>query len=63
VAHAYPEQDAVGCCAERSANPAAASSRYASRIPVVLYYDSDFDRIAAVTGQRCEWVVRGGSND
>lgn len=30
---------------------------------IVLHYDSDFDRIAAVTGQRCEWVVRGGSID
>lgn len=29
----------------------------------VLHYDSDFDRIAAVTGQRCEWVVPAGSVD
>lgn len=28
---------------------------------VVLHYDADFDRIAAVTGQRCEWVVPAGS--
>lgn len=28
---------------------------------VVLHYDSDFDRIAAVTGQSCEWVVVPGS--
>lgn len=28
---------------------------------VVLHYDADFDRIAAVTGQRVEWVVRAGS--
>ena len=27
----------------------------------VLHYDADFDRIAAVTGQRCEWVVPSGS--
>jgi predicted nucleic acid-binding protein len=27
----------------------------------VLHYDADFDRIAAVTGQRCEWVVPAGS--
>ncbi len=27
----------------------------------VLHYDADFDRIAAVTGQRTEWVVRKGS--
>jgi predicted nucleic acid-binding protein len=26
-----------------------------------LHYDADFDRIAAVTGQRCEWVVPAGS--
>lgn len=26
----------------------------------VLHYDADFDRIAAVTGQRCEWVVPAG---
>jgi len=30
---------------------------------VVLHYDADFDRIAAVTGQSCEWVVRAGSVD
>jgi len=29
----------------------------------VLHYDTDFDRIAAVTGQRCEWVVPAGSVD
>lgn len=29
----------------------------------VLHYDADFDRIAAVTGQRVEWVVRKGSVD
>lgn len=28
---------------------------------VVLHYDADFDRIALVTGQRCEWVVPAGS--
>lgn len=27
----------------------------------VLHYDADFDLIAAVTGQRCEWVVDPGS--
>ena len=27
----------------------------------ILHYDSDFDRIAAVTGQRCEWVAPSGS--
>jgi predicted nucleic acid-binding protein len=30
---------------------------------VLLHYDADFDRIAAVTGQRCEWVVPAGSVD
>lgn len=30
---------------------------------VVLHYDADFDRIAAVTGQKCEWVVAPGSID
>src|SRR5689334_22067432 len=29
----------------------------------VLHYDADFDRIAAVTGQSCEWVVSAGSVD
>ena len=29
----------------------------------VLHYDADFDRISAVTGQRCEWVVPAGSID
>lgn len=28
---------------------------------VLLHYDSDFDRIAAVTGQALEWVVPRGS--
>ena len=28
---------------------------------VVLHYDADFDRIAAVTGQAVEWVVARGS--
>lgn len=27
----------------------------------VIHYDADFDRIAAVTGQLCEWVVPRGS--
>jgi predicted nucleic acid-binding protein len=30
---------------------------------VVLHYDADFDRIAVVTGQKCEWVVAAGSVD
>ena len=30
---------------------------------IVLHYDADFDRIAAVTGQECEWVVPAGSID
>jgi predicted nucleic acid-binding protein len=29
----------------------------------VLHYDADFDRIAAVTGQACQWVVAAGSVD
>jgi len=29
----------------------------------VLHYDADFDRIRAVTGQACEWVVAAGSID
>ena len=29
----------------------------------VLHYDADFDRISAVTGQPCEWVVPSGSVD
>jgi hypothetical protein len=29
----------------------------------VLHYDADFDLIATVTGQRCEWVVQAGSID
>jgi predicted nucleic acid-binding protein len=27
----------------------------------VLHYDDDFDLIAAVTGQRCQWVVPAGT--
>jgi predicted nucleic acid-binding protein len=34
-----------------------------SRGLIVLHYDADFDRIATVTGQRCEWVVPPGSVD
>lgn len=29
----------------------------------VLHYDTDFERIARVTGQRVEWVVPAGSVD
>ncbi|MGH8934965.1 MAG: PIN domain-containing protein [Acidimicrobiia bacterium] len=29
----------------------------------VLHYDTDFDLIATVTGQRCEWIVPAGSID
>ncbi len=28
---------------------------------IVLHYDVDFDLIASVTGQRCQWVVPAGS--
>lgn len=30
---------------------------------IVLHYDADFDLIAAVTGQQCQWVVPQGSVD
>jgi predicted nucleic acid-binding protein len=30
---------------------------------VVLHYDRDFDRVAALTGQPCEWVVPPGTAD
>ena len=30
---------------------------------IVLHYDADFDRIAAISGQRTEWVVPAGSID
>jgi predicted nucleic acid-binding protein len=29
----------------------------------VVHYDNDFDQIATVTGQPCEWVVPAGSVD
>lgn len=29
----------------------------------VLHYDQDFDKIARITGQPCEWVVPAGSID
>ena len=29
----------------------------------VLHYDADFDRIAAITGQRVEWILPAGSVD
>ena len=34
-----------------------------SRGLTVLHYDADFDRIASVTGQSCQWVVPSGSVD
>ncbi len=27
----------------------------------LLHYDADFDLIASVTGQRCDWIVPRGS--
>jgi predicted nucleic acid-binding protein len=30
---------------------------------IVLHYDRDFDRVAAITGQPCEWVVPQGTAD
>lgn len=30
---------------------------------IVLHYDADFDLIASVTGQPCQWVVPAGSVD
>jgi predicted nucleic acid-binding protein len=30
---------------------------------IVLHYDADFDRIAAATGQPCQWIVPAGSID
>jgi predicted nucleic acid-binding protein len=29
----------------------------------VFHYDADFDLIARLTGQRCEWVVPPGTID
>ncbi len=34
-----------------------------SRGLAILHYDADFDRIAVMTGQPCEWVVPPGSAD
>jgi len=34
-----------------------------SRDLAVLHYDADFDLIASVSGQRCEWIVPAGSVD
>jgi predicted nucleic acid-binding protein len=34
-----------------------------ARSLTVLHYDADFDLIAAVTGQSCQWVVPAGSID
>ncbi len=28
---------------------------------IVWHYDDDFDRIAAITGQHCEWIAPRGS--
>jgi predicted nucleic acid-binding protein len=30
---------------------------------ILLHYDADFDLIARVTGQRCQWVVPAGTID
>ena len=37
----------------------AASAELAGAI--VWHYDEDFDRIAAITGQRCQWIAPRGS--
>jgi predicted nucleic acid-binding protein len=29
----------------------------------ILHYDADFDMIASVTGQSCQWIVTAGSVD
>ena len=29
----------------------------------VLHYDGDFDLVASVTGQACEWIVPAGTAD
>jgi predicted nucleic acid-binding protein len=34
-----------------------------ARALTVLHYEADFDRIAAVTGQSCEWVLPAGAVD
>jgi predicted nucleic acid-binding protein len=34
-----------------------------ARSLTVLHYDADFDLIASVTGQSCQWVVPAGSID
>jgi predicted nucleic acid-binding protein len=34
-----------------------------ARALTVLHYYADFDRIAAVTGQSCEWVLPAGAVD
>jgi hypothetical protein len=34
-----------------------------ARSLTVLHYDADFDLIAAVTGQSCQWAVPAGSID
>jgi len=39
-----------------------AAAAEANRI-TVLHYDQDFDKIAKVTGQPCQWVVPAGSID
>ncbi|MGI8506688.1 MAG: PIN domain-containing protein [Solirubrobacteraceae bacterium] len=39
-----------------------AAAAEASRL-TVLHYDSDFDQIAAVTGQPTQWVLPAGSID
>jgi hypothetical protein len=43
-------------CTSRSHTAAAESAGL-----IVLHYDADYDRIAAVTGQPVEWVVPRGS--
>ncbi|MGP3968410.1 PIN domain nuclease [Streptomyces sp. 6N223] len=39
---------------------AATAERYKT---VVLHHDADFDMIASITQQRCQWVVEPGSAD
>jgi hypothetical protein len=45
------------------ASAQATANEASSRIATEDGADADFDRIAAVTGQKCEWVAAPGSID
>ena len=52
----------AGCGDDRSLRLLVAAAAEIEQL-TVLHYDSEYEHIATVTGQPCEWVVPRGSID